>query len=58
MIKRLCVVKKGKLIQQFNDVFKADLGDGDIRYIRALYPNAKVGDTVMVHYGYAAELVS
>jgi hypothetical protein len=58
MIKRLCVVKKAKLVKQIKDVFKADLGSDDIRYVQALYPDAKVGDTVMVHYGYAVELVS
>ena len=57
MIKRLCLVKKGKLEKQIGDVFKANLGDGDIRNIHALYKNAKVGDTVMVHYGYASEKV-
>lgn len=57
MIRRLCVVKKGKLIQQFGDVFKVDLGENDIRNVNVLYPNASVGDEVMVHYGYAVEKV-
>ena len=57
LIKRLCVVRKGKLIQQFGDVFKVDLEDGDVRNINVLYNDAKVGDIVMVHYGYAVEKV-
>ncbi|MBD3304603.1 hypothetical protein GF343_05650 [Candidatus Woesearchaeota archaeon] len=57
MIKRLCVVKKGKLVKQIGDVFRADLGDGDIRYVHALYPTAKAGDSAMIHYGYAVEKV-
>lgn len=57
MIRRLCLVKKGKLEKQIGDVFRANLGDGDIRNIQALYPEAKAGDTVMVHYGYAVEKV-
>jgi hypothetical protein len=57
MIKRLCVVKKGKLVKQLGDVFKVEFGDGETRMIHTLYPNPKVGDLVMVHYGYAAEKV-
>ncbi|MBN1544844.1 hypothetical protein JW898_05285 [Candidatus Woesearchaeota archaeon] len=58
MIKRLCVVKPGKLVQYIKGCFKADLGDGDIRIVTALYKDAKVGDTAMVHYGYAVEKVN
>lgn len=57
MIIRLCSVKKGKIIKQTGDVFKADLGNGDIRNVHALFSDAKAGDTVMVHYGYAVEKV-
>lgn len=57
MIQRLCVVKKGKLIKQIGSVFKVDLGENDIRNVNVLYPNASVGDEVMVHYGYAVEKV-
>lgn len=57
MVKRLCVIKKGKLEKQIRDVFKVNLGDGDIRNVNVLYPNASVGDTVMVHYGYAVEKI-
>ena len=57
MIRRLCVVKKGKLNKQIGDVFTVDLGDGDVRNVQVLYPGAKVGDTVMVHYGYAVEKI-
>ncbi|MBN1644584.1 hypothetical protein JW851_00910 [Candidatus Woesearchaeota archaeon] len=57
MIKRLCVVRKGKLIAQFGDVFKAKIGENDIRNVNTMYPGPKVGDTVMVHYGYAVEKV-
>jgi hypothetical protein len=57
MIKRLCPVCKGKIIKQTGDVFKVDLGNNDIRNVNALYNDAKVGDTVMVHYGYAVEKI-
>lgn len=54
-IKRLCVVKKGKLIKKVDNYFEADLGDGDKRCLISLYPDAKIEDEVMVHYGYAVE---
>ncbi|MBW3011053.1 hypothetical protein KY335_02375 [Candidatus Woesearchaeota archaeon] len=57
MIKRLCVVKKGQLEKQIGDYFKVDLGDGDVRIVGVLYRGAKVGDTVMVHHGYAVEKI-
>lgn len=57
MIRRLCLVKKGMLEKQTGDVFRANLGDGDIRNIHALYPGAKTGDQVMVHYGCASEKI-
>lgn len=56
-IRRLCVVKKGKLEKKIGNVFKANLGDGDVRNVLALYKDAQAGDTVMVHYGYAVEKV-
>jgi len=57
MIRRLCPVCKGKIIKQTNEVFKVDLGNGDIRNVNTLYHDAKIGDTVMVHYGYAVEKI-
>ncbi|MBW2972589.1 HypC/HybG/HupF family hydrogenase formation chaperone [Candidatus Woesearchaeota archaeon] len=57
MIKRLCVVRSGKLIRKTKGFFKADLGGGDVRVVAALYKDAKVGDTAMIHYGYAVEKV-
>jgi hypothetical protein len=57
MVRRLCVVKKGKIEKQIGDVFKVNLGNGDIRNVNTLYKNAAVGDTVMVHYGYAVEKI-
>ena len=57
MIKRLCVVKKGVLEKQIGNAFRVNLGENDVRVITALYKNPQVGDTVMVHYGYASEKV-
>lgn len=57
VVKRLCVVKKGRITKQIGRYFQVDLGGGDIRAVNALYPNAKQGDEVMVHYGYAVEKI-
>ncbi len=54
---RLCVVKPGKLIKEVRGYFKAYLDEGDERIVSALYKDAKVGDTAMIHYGYAVEKV-
>ncbi|MBU0461411.1 MAG: HypC/HybG/HupF family hydrogenase formation chaperone [Nanoarchaeota archaeon] len=56
-IKRMCLVKPGKLVKRIDDYFRADLGDGDIRTVIPIYKGAKVGDTAMIHYGYAVEKV-
>lgn len=56
-VKRLCVVKKGRLVKKIGNYFEADLGEGDVRCISTLYPDAKEDDAVMVHYGYAVERV-
>ncbi|NQU78483.1 hypothetical protein HQ545_01815 [Candidatus Woesearchaeota archaeon] len=56
-IRRLCVVRPGKLVKEIKGFFKADLQDGDVRIVSALYKEAKVGDTAMVHYGYAVERI-
>jgi hypothetical protein len=56
-IKRLCVVKRGKLVKEIKRVFRVDLGDGDVRVVVPLYKDAKVGDTAMIHYGYAVEKI-
>ncbi|MBW2997072.1 hypothetical protein KY349_01885 [Candidatus Woesearchaeota archaeon] len=56
-VKRLCVVKPGKLVKEFKGFFRVDLGEGDVRIVAPLYKDAKVGDTAMIHYGYAVEKV-
>jgi len=56
-IKRMCVVKPGKLVKEIKGFFKVDLGGGDERVVAALYKGAAVGDTAMIHYGYAVEKV-
>ena len=57
LVKRLCVVKPGKLVAEVKGFFRVDLGCGDVRVVTPLYKDAKVGDTAMIHYGYAVEKI-
>jgi hypothetical protein len=54
-VKKLCVVKPGKLVKEIKGYFRADLGGGDVRVVVPLYKDAKVGDTAMIHYGLLKE---
>lgn len=54
---RLCVVKPAKLVKEIKGYFKAELEGGEERIVEALYKGAAVGDTAMIHYGYAVEKV-
>ena len=57
MLKRLCIVKPGRFEKKVDGHFRVDLGNGDIRIVAPLYKDAKVGDTAMIHYGYAVEKI-
>lgn len=57
MVRRLCIVKPGRLVRKIGRFFRADLGGGDIRTVAPLYKGAEEGDTAMIHYGYAVEKV-
>jgi hypothetical protein len=61
IICRLCVVKKAKLVKSIEKdgkvFFRAELEGGEVRVVMSLYSGAEVGDTAMVHYGYAVEKV-
>jgi len=56
---RLCIVRPGRLTRKIDNVFRAEIKDGlgkeDVRIVVPLYKDAKVGDTAMIHYGYAVE---
>ncbi|MBW2967597.1 hypothetical protein KY362_03860 [Candidatus Woesearchaeota archaeon] len=58
---RLCVVKPGKLVKKIEKngqiFFRTEISADDVRSVMPLYKDAKVGDTAMIHYGYAVEPV-
>jgi len=58
-MKELSKVKTGTIIGKRDDVLKVTFnGNGEIRAIlNHFVPEAKIGDKVRVHYGYAVEKV-
>jgi hypothetical protein len=57
ILHELCLVKKATLEAQLEKAFRARFENGKSRTVIPLYKGARVGDTVMVHYAYAAEKV-
>jgi len=56
-IRRLCRIRKGKVIAIKENVLIVDLED-EKRNLIPLYDNPKVGNEVFIHYGYAVEKTS
>lgn len=55
-LKNLCKVHKAKVIEKNEDALIVEYGEGKIRpVLNELVPQAKVGDIVTIHYGYAVE---
>lgn len=58
MVSKMCVAFPGKVIEINGDFGKIDFGNGTIRdNILLSLVNAKVGDYVLVHAGYAIQVV-
>jgi hypothetical protein len=56
--RELCEIRSGTLEQSRDDgKFVVLLETGHRRLITAVYPAPQLGDTVMVHYGYAVEKI-
>jgi hypothetical protein len=53
-LKNLCRVQTGKVVAKKGDILIVDLGS-QRRPVNSDFVNAKVGDVVTVHYGYAVE---
>lgn len=58
-MKELSKVKQGRIIGRRNDILKITFnGSGEIRAVlNHFVPDAKIGEKVRVHYGYAVEVV-
>jgi hydrogenase expression/formation protein HypC len=51
----LCLAIPGKVLEVNGDVAKVDFGQGVAREVNVMLIEAKVGEYVMVHAGYAIE---
>ena len=55
-LKELCKVQRGRVTDIKKDALIVEYGRGKRRpVLKAMVPDAKVGDRVMIHYGYAVE---
>jgi len=51
----LCLAIPAKVLEVIGDVAKVDFGQGVAREVNVMLVEAKVGEYVMVHAGYAIE---
>jgi len=51
----LCLAIPAKVLEVIGDVAKVDFGQGVAREVNVMLVDAKVGEYVMVHAGYAIE---
>ena len=54
----MCLAIPAKVISLKEDKAKVDFGEGVLREINVTLVNAKVGDYVLVHAGYAIQILS
>jgi len=57
-LKELCKVHKAKIIDKKDNLLIVQYNNQTRTVISSLIPNAKIGDIVTIHYGYAIEIVS
>jgi hydrogenase expression/formation protein HypC len=53
----MCLAIPARVISVDNDKAKVDFGEGVLREVNVTLVNAKVGDYVLVHAGYAIQLM-
>jgi hydrogenase expression/formation protein HypC len=54
----MCLAIPAKVISIKEDKAKVDFGEGVLREVNVTLVNARVGDYVLVHAGYAIEVLS
>ena len=58
VLKELCKVHKAKIIDKKDNILIVQYSQGKIRPVNnELVPEAEIGETVTIHYGYAIELL-
>ena len=53
----MCLAIPARVISVHNDKAQVDFGEGVLREVNVTLVNAKVGDYVLVHAGYAIQLM-
>jgi len=54
----MCLAIPAKVVNLKEDKAKVDFGEGVLREVNVALVNAKVGDYVLVHAGYAIQVLS
>jgi hydrogenase expression/formation protein HypC len=55
MVNKVCLAIPAKVLEVKGDVAKVDFGEGVAREVNVMLVDAKVGEYVLVHAGYAIE---
>ena len=55
---RMCLAIPAKVVNLKEDKAQVDFGEGVLREVNVTLVNAKVGDYVLVHAGYAIQVLS
>ncbi len=53
----MCLAIPAKVIEAKGDVAKVDFGEGVLRDVNTALVNARVGEYVLVHAGYAIQVI-
>ena len=54
----MCLAIPAKILELHGDVAKVDFGDGTIRDVNVALVNPKIGEYVLVHAGFAIQIIS
>lgn len=53
----MCLAIPAKVLKLWDDIAQVDFGKGVMREVNVMLVNAKVGDYVLVHAGYAIQIL-
>jgi len=53
----MCLAIPAKIIEVQGDVAKVDFGEGVLREVNVMLVDAKIGEYVLVHAGYAIQVI-
>ena len=53
----MCLAIPAKIIEVQGDVAKVDFGEGVLREVNVMLVEAKIGEYVLVHAGYAIQII-